>query len=87
MYKIYFFQKLNQVFSEWPENETMAVEKILRYIKFGMFIFFSQPLAGLTNQPPVRDSDPGTPLTNKLTMSKYSNMTSSALVLSRAPLR
>jgi hypothetical protein len=25
-------------------------------------LFFLQPLGGLTNQPPVRDSDPGTPL-------------------------
>ena len=25
-------------------------------------LFFSQPLAGLTNRPLVRDSDPGTPL-------------------------
>ena len=25
-------------------------------------LFFSRPLAGLTNRPPVRDSDPGTPL-------------------------
>jgi len=28
----------------------------------GFHFFFSLPAAGLTNRPPVRDSDPGAPL-------------------------
>jgi len=45
-------------------------------------IFFSQPSAGLTNRPQVRDSDPGTPLHGSKMTSLFANFAQGLATLS-----